>query len=80
MRPSCESRKLSDKGQLWAHMDLQKCIKDAYHIIRKELDHYREKHQGKNDHSDIHVDIRNLRGGYKVLIGVEAVENPYFRC
>ena len=29
----------------------------------------------------IHVDVQDLRGGgCKVLIGIEAIENPYFRC
>ena len=33
------------------------------------------------DVPNIHVDVQNLRkGGWKVLIGVEAVENLYFRC
>ena len=28
----------------------------------------------------IHVNVQNLKGGVKVLIDVETVENPYFTC
>ena len=36
---------------------------------------------GRSVHNSIHVDVRNLgEGGCKALLGVEAFENPYFRC